>query len=75
MSDIVWESKLDGKYDVRVVRLGAYRGKLTISTSSTELTAFDVGLSYDAQFGPDAGDVSDWAEKAIAFIDNHVSEV
>lgn len=66
---VVWWSRLDGRYQVEVLRDHD-------NTSAATLTIYDhanydgvvhseqVGLAYGAVFGPDVGDVNEW--KAIA---------
>ncbi len=59
--DIVWRNSLDGgKYVVTVV-LAPYRGQLTLSRDGSAVLALEVGLSYDAPFGPDVEDVREWS--------------
>lgn len=67
----VWESRLDGKYDVFVDRI-VNEGVLKIVNIETKevLHTEPVMLSYGAIFGPDIDDVQDWADKAIAVVDN-----
>jgi hypothetical protein len=67
--DAVWETKLDGRYEVRVVRTEPYHGELIITEDDAELLRKPVILSYNAIFGPDVADVADWQEAAIAFAD------
>ena len=67
--DVAWESELDERYVVKVVRLAPYQGQLQIWDGSELLHAEPVGLSYDALFGPDVGDVHQWQELAVRFID------
>lgn len=67
---IIWEAKLDDIYDCKVTRIGEYRGKLTVTDSSNKvLLDEEVGLMYDAQFGPDISDVALWEEKIVNLID------
>lgn len=67
--DVVWRSLLDKRYTVRVIRTGPYRGELSICDGEQLLHRQNVGLSYDALFGPDAGDVAEWRHLAVAFVD------
>jgi hypothetical protein len=60
---------LDRKYTVRVTRTAPYRGELTIALGANVLHREAVGLSYDALFGPDVGDVASWQAITIAFVD------
>ena len=65
----VWESELDERYVVKVVRLAPYQGQLQIWDGGEVLHTEPVSLSYDALFGPDVGDVYQWQELAVRFID------
>ena len=56
---IVWQSTLDGRYEVVVVRLAPYRGKLFITDADNTIFSQEMGLTYNAQFGPDVDDVAD----------------
>lgn len=67
---IIWQSTLDGRYEVQVVRVAPYQGKLVIRDAGEEIFSRQVGLMYNAQFGPDVSDVADWQEIAVHFIDN-----
>jgi len=69
----VWKTRLDDKYDVKVVEyntgsktlaeLEIYEGDAEIHTEATT-------LSYGAVFGPDVDDVARWQERAIEVVDN-----
>jgi hypothetical protein len=67
---IVWQSTLDDRYEVVVVRVAPYQGLLTILDAGEEIFSRQVGLMYNAQFGPDMDDVTDWQEIVVNFIDN-----
>jgi hypothetical protein len=67
---IVWQSTLDGRYEAVVVRIAPYQGLLTIRDAGEEIFSQQVGLMYNAQFGPDMADVADWQEIVVNFIDN-----
>ena len=71
MSDVVWTSTLDERYEVKVVRKGEYQGYLTITDTTTgdALGSKDVGLAYAARFGPDVEDIRDWQEWAVGIVD------
>jgi hypothetical protein len=69
-SQIVWQSTVDSRYEVVVVWVAPYQGLLTITDSAETLFSRQVGLMYNAQFGPDVSDVHDWKQIAIDFIDN-----
>lgn len=67
---IIWEAKLDEVYDCKVTRIGAYKGRLTvIDLFDKVLLDEEVGLMYDAQFGPDISDVALWEDKCVEVID------
>ena len=68
----VWQSMLDGHYDVRVTRtehihLGTL--KITDTLDGRVLLDETVPLSYGALFGPDIADVQAWQIRSIAVID------
>ncbi|MDO8572123.1 MAG: hypothetical protein Q7R79_05580 [bacterium] len=72
VSNLVWFARLDKKYQVEVQRTGEYSAVLCIfdhTNNDRLLVSYDVGLAYGAQFGPDVGDVRQWQEKVINFID------
>lgn len=66
----IWEAQLDERYDCRVVHIGEYRGRLTVTDTvdGTELLNEEVGLMYDAQFGPDISDIALWEDKCVAVV-------
>jgi hypothetical protein len=66
---LIWASTLDDKYLVQVQRTAHYSGALCIFDGEKTLLEQPVGLSYGAAFGPDISDVSDWEQRAVAFID------
>jgi hypothetical protein len=74
MSELVWQSKLDEKYDCQVVRTGERTGQLTMVETETQKTLLDrsVGLSYGAMFGPDMGDVAYWQDACVKAADDPV---
>lgn len=68
--DLVWEAKLDGLYDCRVIRLEPCLGELRISRRTGELLGVGlVTFSYSAMFGPDVDDISDWQAWIMEFIE------
>jgi hypothetical protein len=67
---ILWQSTLDDRYEAVVVRVAPYKGLLTILDAGEEIFSQQVGLMYNAQFGPDLDDVADWQEIVVHFIDN-----
>lgn len=70
MIETIWESTLDGKYLISVVRLSSMKGRLEIHDDSNLLFSEEVWLSYGAAFGPDVEDVDEWRTKAVNFIDS-----
>lgn len=68
IEDIIWESLLDGRYKVMVIRTGSCRGEWSRHEGEQVLDRQNVGLSYDARFGPDVDDVDDLQQRAIPFI-------
>lgn len=71
---MVWQSLLDGRYDVRVTRTDhPYRGTLTVQDTEAGETLLteEVSLSYGAAFGPDVADVEAWADRAVRVVDAH----
>ncbi len=74
MNYIIWEAELDKKYKVYVERVEPYKGELVIKEGDKELTRKFVTLSYDAKFGPDISDVTEWERVCIDFIDNTLNK-
>jgi hypothetical protein len=69
----IWKSELDGIYDVYVESGDdAYKGVLVIVCGGKELLREPVSISYGAQFGPDASDVSIWENRCIEVIDGTI---
>jgi hypothetical protein len=68
-NEVVWNSTLDDRYEVVVTRTAPYQGELTISESRKILHRQNVGLMYNAVFGPDIADVFAWKQIAIEFVD------
>jgi hypothetical protein len=60
---------LDGRYLIKVVRKEPYKGTLEIWEKGTLLFEQNVGIAYDAPFGPDESDVAEWQDVAMKFID------
>jgi hypothetical protein len=67
--ECAWNSKLDDRYVCQVQRTTPYNGVLCIFDGDKLLFEKEVGISYDAPFGADAGDVSEWEDIIINFID------
>ena len=54
--DVVWHSRLDGRYHIEVVRVNSHAGELRIfdhDAGDEMVHSVSVGLMYGAQFGPD----------------------
>lgn len=66
---LVWTSLLDGRYTVAVRRIRPYHGELTITEGDRVQLREEVGLSFDALFGPDVSDVAAWQRVALRFVD------
>lgn len=71
---VIWEAKLDNKYDIYVERVEPYKGELVIKEGDKELTRKPVTIAYDAKFGPDAADVYEWENICIEFIDDQLNK-
>lgn len=70
--EIVWENIIDqGKFHAKVIRLRPYVGELIILHIEDNVTLLrkDVGLDYDAVFGPDVSDLYAWQQSALVAID------
>ena len=66
----IWRNRIDNTYDVFVVQGdSAHTGVLHVELDGKTLFTKDVGVSYGAIFGPDSGDVNDWATMALDFVD------
>ena len=71
--DLVWWATLDDRYQIEVQRASRSTGNLCIfdhDDGDKELVNWLVPLAYGAVFGPDVGDVNEWQEKVLEFIDN-----
>lgn len=69
--EVVWQSRLDGRYDVIVFRsTKAYAGVLVVRDGRVEIFRSDVALTYDAAVGPDVTDIQAWMDTAIAAVDS-----
>ena len=66
---IVWSSRLDGKYTVKVIWIAPNRGELSIADDTTLLYREPVSVSSKSEFGLGVGEIADWQETAIAFVD------
>lgn len=73
--NVVWSATVDdGKFLAQVMRTGAYTGQLTVTVGEggKVLLDIEVGLAYEAIFGPDIDDVARWQGQAIAAIDDYL---
>jgi hypothetical protein len=69
-SDLIYENTLDrGTYRLTIVRTAPYRGQLTLTRGESTVLEREVGIMYDAPFGPDAEDVRAWESLAIEAAD------
>ncbi len=66
---IVWSATLDDRYIVKVRRTAPYQGELTITDGEQTIHRQQVGLMFDALFGPDVDDVLTFQSIAIRFVD------
>jgi len=69
MDDIIWESKLDGKWNCVVTRVNESSGNLTVSDDQETILNVNVSLAYGAVFGPDVSDLSQWQDMCIEVVD------
>jgi hypothetical protein len=75
MSDdpnVVWENTIDGGvWGAKVVRTADHQGRLTVwnVASGEAILSTEVGLAYDALFGPDADDLRYWQHAILGAID------
>lgn len=65
---------VDEKYEVYVEQVEPYKGEFVIKEGDKELTRKVVTISYDAKFGPDISDVTEWERVCIDFIDNTLNK-
>ena len=72
---IIWQDKLDKRYDVMVERVSPYKGSLIIKDGITELLREDTSISYDAPFGADMSDVHAWQDRCGDFIDQRIKSL
>ena len=76
--DIVYHDTLDQRFTCKVIRTEPYRGTFTIEDkeeANKVIFTKDVGLAYDAKFGPDIGDVQDWQSMAVKYIDEEYFKI
>lgn len=68
-NEIIWSSRLDDTFDVKVERLAPYNGELVIIQDGKELLRETVSISYNALFGPDIADLDQWTQRCCEFVD------
>lgn len=60
-NDLVWSNSFDGgRYVASVIRTRPYHGLLSMTREGKVVFQMEVGIAYDAPFGPDMEDVVDW---------------
>lgn len=69
---VIWENTMDGgTWKTQVLRTGSYTGVLQIcDKESTLVHQEEVGLAYQALFGPDVDDVAKWEQICIDVVDH-----
>jgi len=72
MTEIVWSSVLDNRYECAVERVTGHTGQLKVkdTTDGTVLLEKEVGPSYGAAFGPDVADVCPWEDLCVDAVDS-----
>lgn len=65
---VVWFSRLDGKYDVKVIWTAPNTGELSISDDATVLHREPVTVSSKSELDLEVGEVASWQEIAIRFV-------
>jgi hypothetical protein len=73
--DAVWASVLDGKYVVEIQRRFHRSFLCLFGLDGKFLHAEKSIVSYGAMFGPDAGDVAQWEQRAQELVDNWKAEL
>ncbi len=66
---IVWSSRLDGKYNVKVIWIAPNRGELSIADDTKVHHREPVSVSSKSEFGLGVGEIAAWQEAAIVFVD------
>jgi hypothetical protein len=74
--DVVWSATVDqGTWDAKVIPIetNTYRGTLIVTriSDNKEILNEEVGLSFQAVFGPDVDDVRLWAQMVTGAIDHY----
>ncbi|MCK9532881.1 MAG: hypothetical protein M0R77_20555 [Gammaproteobacteria bacterium] len=70
-AEVIWESKLDDKWDCIVTRVSEYQGRLIVSDKDEIILNESVPLAYGAAFGPDIDDVAQWQDKCVEVVDKY----
>lgn len=70
-SEVIWESKLDDKWDCSVIRLTESTGRLVVCDDKETILNERVSLSYGAMFGPDIADVTLWQDMCVDIVDKY----
>jgi hypothetical protein len=74
---VVWENTVDNQtWRVWVERISSYKGRLQVAHMDTDEVILnkEVGLAYQAIFGPDVADVALWEDLAVKAIDAQEGE-
>lgn len=74
MNNKIWKDVLDKKYPTYVERLEPYKGELVIMDGDKEIYRRPINISYDAKFGPDVMDISEWENMVAKFIDEEYNK-
>lgn len=69
--EIIWQAKLDNRYQCQVERINEVHGRLTMVDSENSETVLDqqVTLAWGAKFGADIDDIADWEERCVSIAD------
>jgi len=70
--NLVFDSKLDGRFRCRVIRTKPYYGLLMVEDDDKDgklIISQEVGLAYNAEFGPDVEDLDAWHTMITDYID------
>ena len=70
--DLVWWTRLDGRWQIEVHHTSDYAGVLCVFDTQNDLHCLaqqEVSISYSAPFGPDVADVADWQAIALELVD------
>lgn len=73
--DLVWWTRLDNRYQIEVHRTAEYKGLLCIfdhKNADELLHTKEVGLAFNAIFGPDVSDTEQWQDHVVSFVDKEL---